>query len=128
MNYIKGLELGTEPHRKKLRSVSIFIYTWMERDKVEGDSFEKKYLGWAWTQTQRSQVLSLLLESLISTLHSIINNKKKKTPRSVVNFNDSFHILKLEPPITAVYLMAAKESADSSYRLYGHTVRFHQYT
>lgn len=45
MNYIKGLELGAEPHRKKLRSVSIFIYTWMERDKVEGDLFEKKYLG-----------------------------------------------------------------------------------
>lgn len=56
----------------------------------------------------------------------IIKTTKKKTPRSVVNFHDSFPILKLEPPITAVYLVAAKESADSSYRLYGHTVRFHQ--
>ena len=106
-----GTRGWTSPE-KKLRSVSIFIYTWMERDKVEGDSFEKKYPGWAWIQTQRSQVLSLPLGSLTSTLYSIINKKKKKkTPRSVVNFHDSFHILKLEPPITAVYLMAAKESA-----------------
>ena len=107
-------------------SFSFHFHIHLDGERQSGRWFVWEEIPWLSLNTnQRSQVPSLLLESLISTLHSIINKKKKKTPRSVVNFNDSFHILKLEPPITAVYLMAAKESADSSYRLNGHTVRFY---
>lgn len=69
-----------------------------------------------------------MFDARVPNFHLVYNDNQDEEEENstVVNFHDSFHILKLEPPITAVYLVVAKESADSSYHLYGHTVRFHQ--
>lgn len=74
------------------------------------------------------KISSTFFAARVPNLHLVYhhNQDDEEENSSVVNFHDSFHVLKLEPPITAVYLMAAKESADSSYCLYGHTVTFHQ--